>query len=426
MKKFLMIATMAFAGLNASAQNDGCAVNYSIYKEFLNVESYHNAVNMYRQVFNDCPSFSKTVYVDGVKIYKGLIGGTQDKNLINAYVDTIKIIYNQRIANYGEEASVLSRMAYDVQKFRKSDTAYLEAYHIYAKSIALSGENAEISTVSAYFQLAANLYAKKAISSEELFNALVPNILNIRKNYENGDDKYKEQADKVLSSINKNLSRFNNYQADFDKLFDAKYTLPASIEEVANLSKVMSDVNCEGSKLYAETAEKLYKENPGTEAAIAIARYNKKNQQYDKAAEYYAEALNSETDSKKRSNYLYEAALVANYQKKYTQAIGFAKKSLELNSENAAPYMLIGAIYGSNAGMYASDEFMRREIYWVAADYISKAKRMDSSLEEQANALLKKYTVLFPGKEDAFMHSVKPGDVVTLKLVENETTTARF
>ena len=94
-----------------------------------------------------------------------------------------------------------------------------------------------------------------------------------------------------------------------------------------------------------------------------------------------------------------------------------AKKSLELNSENAAPYMLIGAIYGSNAGMYASDEFMRREIYWVAADYISKAKRMDSSLEEQANALLKKYTVLFPGKEDAFMHSVKPGDVVTLKLV---------
>ena len=81
MKKFLMIATMAFAGLNASAQNDGCAVNYSIYKEFLNVESYHNAVNMYRQVFNDCPSFSKTVYVDGVKIYKASLEELKTKTL---------------------------------------------------------------------------------------------------------------------------------------------------------------------------------------------------------------------------------------------------------------------------------------------------------------------------------------------------------
>lgn len=420
MRKIVLISSLAFLSTVSNAQDDNkCAANYSIYKEFLNVESYHNAVNSFRIVFNDCPKFSKTIYIDGVKIYKGLISKTTDASLINAYVDTIKNIYAKRIENYGEEAQCLSRMAFDVMKLRKADTAYLEAFNIFEKSVALSGENTDLSTFSAYFQLATTLSAQKKLTNEKLFNVIVPNLFFVKKNSD------QEKVEKILTSLNKNLSRLN-YQADFEKLFDEKYSLTSNADEIRFLSNIISDLNCEGCSLFALAAEKLYAENPTAEAAALIARFNRKNKNYDKAAQYYAEAVDKETDDLKKASYLYESALVANYQKKYANAVSFAKKSLALNPQNAGSYLLIGAVYGSNASLFGKDDFDRRQIYWVAADYVAKAKKTDASLSEQADQLLKKYSALFPNKEDAFMHSVKAGDVVKVTAFDNETTTARF
>ena len=421
MRKIVLISSLALFSTFSNAQTDDnkCAANYSIYKEFLNVESYHNAVNSFRIVLNDCPQFSKTVYIDGVKIYKGLISKTTDANLINAYVDTIKTIYAKRIENYGEEAQCLSRMAFDVMKLRKADTAYSEAFNIFEKSVALGGENTDLSTFSAYFQLATTLSAQKKLTNEKLFEVIVPNLLIVKKN------KDTEKVEKILTSLNKNLSRLN-FQADFEKMFDGKYSLPENADEIRLLSDVISTVNSEGCRLFALAAEKLYAENPTAEAAALIARFNRKNKDYEKAAQYYAEAVDKETDNMKKASYLYESALVANYQKKYANAVSLAKKSLALNPQNAGSYLLIGAVYGSNASLFGKDDFDRRQIYWVAADYVAKAKKTDASLSEQADQLLKKYSALFPNKEDAFMHSVKAGDVVKVNAFDNETTTARF
>ena len=348
-----------------------------------------------------------------------MISKTTDANLINAYVDTIKTIYAKRIENYGEEAQCLSRMAFDVMKLRKADTAYSEAFNIFEKSVALGGENTDLSTFSAYFQLATTLSAQKKLTNEKLFEVIVPNLLIVKKN------KDTEKVEKILTSLNKNLSRLN-FQADFEKLFDEKYSLPENADEIRLLSDVISTVNSEGCRLFALAAEKLYAENPTAEAAALIARFNRKNKDYEKAAQYYAEAVDKETDNMKKASYLYESALVANYQKKYANAVSLAKKSLALNPQNAGSYLLIGAVYGSNASLFGKDDFDRRQIYWVAADYVAKAKKTDASLSEQADQLLKKYSALFPNKEDAFMHSVKAGDVVKVNAFDNETTTARF
>ena len=420
MKKIVLSLSLAFLSAASNAQNDNkCAANYSIYKEFLNVESYHNAVNSFRIVLDECPKFSTTVYIDGVKIYKGLISKTPDESLINAYVDTIKLIYSKRIENYGEEAQCLSRMAFDVMKLRKADTAYSEAFNIFENSVKLGGEKTDIATYTAYFQLATTLSAQKKLTNEKLFDVIVPNLLIIKKGESN------EKTEKLFSTLTKNLSRLN-YQADFDRLFDEKFSLPETADQIRLLSNVMTEINCEGSKLFALSAEKLYAENPTAEAAALIARFNRKNKDYEKASQYYIEAVSKETDNMKKASYLYESALVANYQKKYSSAVSFAKKSLELNPQNAGSYLLIGAVYGSNANLFGKDDFDRRQIYWVAADYVAKAKKIDNSLSEQADQLLKKYSALFPNKEDAFMHSVKAGDVVKVTAFDNETTTARF
>jgi len=420
MKRIVLFFAFLLLGFGLKAQNDECMVNYSIYKEFVNVESYSNAVNTYRKIFQDCPKFNKIIYIDGVKIYKGLIAKTNDNNLINAYVDTIKLIYNQRIENYGEKPQCLSRMAFDVMKLRKSDTAYMEAFSLFDSSVKQFEGNADLGTLTAYFQLAVTLSTQKKLSNEKLFSVIVPQLLIIKQNNE------KEKEEKLVAYLNKNLSKVSGYKETFDKLFVENYSVNSDIPFIVNLSSVMSDLDCIGNQLYAQCAEKLYNDNPSALSAVLIARYCKKNKEYDKAAEYYSKAVDLEEDANKKSLYLYESALVANYQKKYSLAISFAKKSLELNSKNANAYLLIGAVYGSNASLFGSDDFSHRQIYWVAADYVEKAKKTDISLKEQADELLKKYSALFPNKEDAFMHSVKSGDVVKITAFGTETTTARF
>lgn len=425
MKKLLTFSMIALSSLFANAQTE-CDVNYSVYKEFLNVESYKNALPKYREVFNSCPQYNKVVYIDGIKIYKGMISQTQNVAEINAYVDTLKMIYSKRIENYGEASSVLARCGLDVMKLRKSDTAYVEAYHILAQSVAADPANPDMSGVSAYFQLAVNLVAKNKISNDEFFAAIVPTSIAVKKNVATNDAKYKQQAEKIFFTLSTNMSKLPAQQSDFDRLFDEKYKVSNDIAEAAVMSETMSMLGCEGSGLFAQTAEKLYSSNPSSAAAASIARYNRKIKDYEKAAQYYGEAIERESDNVKKSVYLYEASTVANFRKKYSEAVSLAKKSAQANPSNGAPYLFIGAIYGSNANLCSTDAFVRREIYWIAADYVIKAKNTDPSLEADANSLLKKFSALFPNKEDAFMHSVKPGDVVRINAFDSEVTTARF
>ena len=64
---------MVSAAVNAVAQDNNCAKEYSMYKEFVNVEAYSDARESYWKVFKSCPQFSKNIYIDGVKIYHDLM-----------------------------------------------------------------------------------------------------------------------------------------------------------------------------------------------------------------------------------------------------------------------------------------------------------------------------------------------------------------
>lgn len=98
-KHIILLATALSVALNAAAQDFNCAKEYSMYKEFVNVEAYSEARESFWKVFKNCPQFSKNIYIDGVKIYHNLMKKVGEENdaLANAYVDTHGMIYMQRI-----------------------------------------------------------------------------------------------------------------------------------------------------------------------------------------------------------------------------------------------------------------------------------------------------------------------------------------
>ncbi|MCQ2251875.1 MAG: hypothetical protein MJZ61_00340 [Bacteroidales bacterium] len=428
MKKIAIILALAFYCVAAMAQdNTECAKQYSMYKEYMYVDSYDLATAAYREVFQNCPKFTKGIYADGIKIYKALMYKTSNPDVINAYVDTMKIIYSQKVKYYGEEWDAMARCGLDVMKYRKSDTVYAEAYHIFQKSLAARPDMPELSALNAFYPISVNFAARGVISVDDFFNDIVPSLRAVCGNIQSGaDDKYKSQAESIIANLKGNWPKVRRFQPAMDSLFDLRCKLPDSIADIQVLINVMDILQADGCSLYARAAEKMYVANPTAGAAASIARYARKHSEWEKASKYYSEAAGQESDPALQSDYYYEWACVANSQSNYAEAVRLAKKSASSNPQNGAPLLLVSAIYMVSGNAAGDDDFSRRQVYWVAADYAAKAKKADPKLEEEANKLIAKCKAQFPKQEDAFMHSVKPGDSVTVKIFGSEATTARF
>ena len=74
--------------------------------------------------------------------------------------------------------------------------------------------------------------------------------------------------------------------------------------------------------------------------------------------------------------------------------------------------MLLGTIWG---GLSCSgNEIETRAKYWVAVDYMSKAKAADETLTEDANNLIRQYSAYYPQTAEAFMYDITDGQSYTV------------
>ena len=69
---------------------------------------------------------------------------------------------------------------------------------------------------------------------------------------------------------------------------------------------------------------------------------------------------------------------------------------------------------------------MQKAIYWLAVDYLNKAKSIDPSVADKANSKIASYKKYFPTKEDCFFKGIKEGQTVEVGCWIGESTKARF
>jgi hypothetical protein len=103
----------------------------------------------------------------------------------------------------------------------------------------------------------------------------------------------------------------------------------------------------------------------------------------------------------------------------------FAEKALSIRSEWGEPYILIGQLYADSKDLCSTIK-LPNSIYWAAVDQFNKAKAVDPSVAEKANALILAYSRYYPNKEEAFFENVHEGNTFTVGCWINETTKARF
>ncbi|MDT8432518.1 MAG: tetratricopeptide repeat protein [Bacteroidales bacterium] len=402
-----------------------CLMNLSLYREFFKHNNYNDAIRSWRKAFNECPASSENMYVDGVKMYKKFISGEKNPDVVDAYVDTIMLIYDQRITYFNDEANVLGRKAIDLLRYRKDNIESIEqSYNFLGRSIRLDPDKARDAVLILFTNASVSLNKAGVITVDDAIEDyfLASQIIDEQLDKNPNNTRFtraKENVDELMLDANiMNCDALNRY---YEPKFEANKNDEAFLN---NMIDFYYTAACDRSDMYVMASEQLYKINPSHESAYKLARLLVAKETYDKASQYYKEAVSGDADNDTKAQYYYELAQVTRVLGNTCEAIEYAREAVKNDPGYGNAFILLGDLYiesRENLG----DEFEQRTAFWAAADKYIQAKNVDASTASDANKRISDYASQYPDGEAIFFRTLQEGDSYLVKGCINEYTTVR-
>ena len=186
-----------------------------------------------------------------------------------------------------------------------------------------------------------------------------------------------------------------------------------------NVSKLLGKT-AEGREtdLYTHVADYSYQIQPSMEAAKGLAKAALKQKDYDRAIQYYNEALDRAIQPDDKTEILmYEAAIYQQEGQK-AKARDVLRKSLSIDPDQDTPHVMIANMYASSANSCGEEKPSLKALVYVAAyNEMQQAVAHASSDEKKAayQRTMAAYKGGFPAKGDLFMQAGKtPGQSHTI------------
>jgi hypothetical protein len=409
--------------VHSSDDTTSCGPIISAYRTFFKEDIYDTALPTWLKVFNNCPDSMEMIYLDGVTMYRFFIEASPEGPVREGRIDTLMLIYDRRMENFGGEGNVLGRKGRDLLTYRGADIEQVQnAYDMLRKSIELMGSEAQDATmllcISAGIKLAKQ---EKIDTSQVLADYITVNgILVHREKRGSRWERTRESIDIMMFKEDiLTCEALNRY---YEPLFEQNKN------DLTFLETVLFSYNasgCERSAYYTAASEEMYLIEPSPESAHNVAIQFITMNDLENAASYLKKAVEGESiDKGTLALWYYELAVVSNATNKHCEAIEYARKAIKLKSEYGKAYILLGdafIAYRDSLG----DDFQQRTAFWAATDKYKLAAQVDPSLEEETRQRLSDFTSQFPNSEDVFFLDLKEGDPYLVGGCINENTTVR-
>jgi tetratricopeptide (TPR) repeat protein len=405
-----------------------CIMNISLYREFFKQwkasdyksETIHDLIGPWRWVFLNCPKGTQNTYIDGVKIVSWLIDNAKTPELREKYIDTLAMLYDQRIVYFGKEGYVLGRKGVDIATYRPTDTELI--YKDLKKSVELEGENTAGPVLIYYMKAAVNMAIEGKADSSVIFDTYDVSSQVVDQNLK------KTPNDPAWETIRNNIELILEPFAtctDLVKIYRKKFeTNPDDLELLKKITKILDDKNCQNDPLFFDATKKLYELEPSPGSAYMIGKMLLNEGQYAEAIEYLKETEKTEDPKATEKSYLYIAQAYRALNN-FPASRTYALKAAAVNPSNGEPYLLIGDMYAESAKDCGDNDLSSRAAFWVAVDKYYKAKQVDPSKTEEADKKIATYSMYFPPAQTIFFYNLKEGDTYRVECWINEDTKIR-
>lgn len=407
---------------------------YTLEKQFYDQKDYKSALTSWRKLYKTYPKSTMNIYLHGLNMYQSMIENTSDRKTKDLYIDTLMQVYDKRIKHFDQKGFNLGREGTDYIKYKLLDNDNLsdaavtaimkKGYNYLSESVKLQELESEAPVLILLMQSTNRLFGlgeltkANVVENYDLVSKIANNYLEKDPTSQNFITA-RNAIDQVFQSSGAAdcEALISIYEPKFDQI-------ASNIEDLKKVIRLLDRQNCDASPLFAKASEKLYELEPSPEAAYNMARLFVKAGKLDKAESYYKQAVASEKDPMNLSKYYIELGKMS-FNSKPQEARGFFKKAIENNPNSGTAYMFLANLYANNSKSYGENDFEHTFVFMVAVDYYSKAKRVDPTVEAEANEKISLYSQYFPSKEDIFFNGLTVGQSISVGSWIGESTTLR-
>jgi tetratricopeptide (TPR) repeat protein len=401
-------------------------------KQFYDQKDYKSTLSPWRKLYKIYPKSTVNLYIHGLNMYQGFVEGAKDRKTKDLYVDTLMQVYDHRIKYFDQKGWNLGHQGTDYLKYKLDNDQMTDdqrkpilkkGFTYLDESVKLQGNDSEAPVLILLMQSTRGLYGLGEFGKEKIIEVydVVSKVISNRLTKEPNSENYLKARDAVDQIFQ------SSGAADCDALisiYGPKFDqISSNIEDLKKMIRMLDRQQCDASPLFAKASEKLYQLEPSAEAAYNMARLFVKADQLDKAETYYKQAVDLEKDPLNLAKYYLELGQL-NFSKAQI-ARTYLKKSIENNPNAGKAYIMLGDIYAHNSKSYGENDFEKSLVFLVAVDYYQKAKKVDVSVEAEANQKIATYSQYFPPKEEIFFNGLTVGQAYTLGGWIGETTTIR-
>ena len=394
-----------------------CIKYLSYYTEYYKQKNYESALPNWRKAYSLCPPTARySLLSDGTTLLRNLI----NKNAANPVykeqlIDSLMTIYNQRVEFWPKYAtSSMNNKALDMYNYLKDEP--MKLYEGLNEIVDKLGKNTRSNIFLFQLNTAVDLYKNGQLDPESVIN-VYENSIKYLGEVAPKNDVEKRNIEKTIADIEglfimSQVASCDNLIALFGPRVEAN---PDDLDLAKNVVKMMSKTEgCTDNDLFLKSVTTMYAKEPSATSAYYLYRLNAGRNDFDTAVKYMEEAINSdETDAAADAGYLYELATYCIKNGNNSKAYSSVQKAIELDPSLAGKgYMLMGTIWGSL--VCPGNEIEKRAQYWVAVDFMIKAKNADETLAEDANNYIRQYSNYFPQTAEAFMYDFTDGQSYTV------------
>lgn len=403
-----------------------CKEQLSLYREYYKIKLYSHAFPHWRWMLLNCPNGSQNIYIDGIKIMTSHIDTVKNTGLKEKWIDTLLMVYDQRIKYYGREGYVLGRKAIDATTYRPAMAE--QTYKWFARSVELQGNQSDGAVLVYYLNTAAQLANAGKIDKSEIFLVYdkVLSIADYNIAQSAGNEKEFANWNNIKSNIETIIEPLASC-SDLVTIYEKKFKeFPNDTALLINMTNILDKRNCtQEGDLFYRAAGNLHKLKPSAQSAYLMGRLSIQNNHAGKAAEYMEEASRLFPENSDKIKALYALVGIYMTNRNFTLARNTAYKITQLNPNEGKAYILIGDMYAMSAGMCETDDMNGKTVFWAAIDKYIKAKTIDNSVEQEANEKISQYSRYYPPKQDLFFRDLQEGTPYTVGCWINESTTIR-
>lgn len=419
---------------------DEAETNYVLYRDLLKKNEWDKAFVYWRKVYREAPAADgrrNTVYTDGVRFYEHLISQSLDDTVrLNAYIDTIFLLYDEASYCYPRDEYYKVRKGYDLYYKYKHRAGKAEVFQLFNE--ALNPD--DLSTTEMVFNhlaiLLEELHKEGQIddaTARQSIDRLLPALEHALRNCRG---RQCERLESVEYIVSQKIQYFESVKGFFpcsyfmEKHYPEFESNPEDFNVVRNAyTRIKFAGGCTVDTPEFQELESTYKKLAKAEfdtPGIIKCPPPSFTMHLD-TLKKFEEAFQTEPDSAKKASYALAIAKIHNvHLRNYPRSREWALQAAAFRPGWGEPLIFIGRLYASSGPLCgAGRDWSAVRVVLPAIDMWEKAKAMDPSAAPEADEWVGRYRQYLPTREMVNAQGLQVGDSYFVDCWIQETTTIR-